>query len=89
MGLRKVLAAPELIATLLTQGNELHTRITVGLPAGARLVSVVPAPGGNQMIEGAAWVEFVFEHESWSYSEDGSVPVLNLSVVSLPCARVH
>ena len=88
-GLRKVRVTPEILASALVEGNEIHRRIRQGLPPGARLIVVEQfhLGGTNAAGQEDLDVSMVFEHESWEATEDGSIPELRIVVGHGACTR--
>lgn len=90
MGLRRVRCAPDLIASALTEGNEIHLRFHQGLPPGAILVAVEQYHrGGFNPITGLEDLDvaMVFDHQSWDATEDGSIPDFNPAAQHGSCTR--
>jgi hypothetical protein len=71
---RRVLVSAELVAEILKTGYASPARLTEGLPAGARLVSVSLTPDQT--------VTLLFEHESFDLWEPGGGPAPDQRIVS-------
>jgi hypothetical protein len=75
---------PELFVQFLTTGNEMHGRITEGLPPGTEVVGVELRPHlscGSECVEGNAWLRFYIVNDKVPLKEGAQ----HIVVETIPC----